>query len=1008
MANVYLSLPVPAGDGVGAGVDVSTMGAEKTLSVDGGAFAGTLYIESSNDNQTSWGPLAVEPFTSDKQVPGKTLAAVQFLRVRRVGSTVGALGSPSVKVGAEPATGVYGALAVPAGNGVGALIDLTGGGSVNTFNVVGAGPTGQEQLLIEVSTDAGGTWSPAIRFTAFGQVGQNYKGVISSARVRRQFVADGAPVPQVSVGSSDESGGGGAFPGYAAPLQNWTQIKAGTLATVARSDSQTTAFPSPGSFVVFCLDYDGAGNDTTGDAGYSPALATPAATMAAALAVAQTRPLKTYERLAQLLPRSGNNATLVILGKPRAGGLPYRNIANTADADFGDVLNGINGWTRVLSRGSDLTNSAQDKVTCGFIVDPATNAAGYSAGAGSTTSSLVNILTAAGAAPALPLEGGTGSSTITAIRIRYSETTPTVALRNACAIIQKNGTDSIVPGDNLPAVPVFVGPGNPANDVFFIETPGLAVGAMNMTTGLVNPTNRITIAGMRAAASSVLTQATTFRLCGVRFDGAFSISILASLVSGRLYADEVNASIILGFSIRVAGTAICSVGSGSATLTACGLLAATQTAFVGNVLTCGDASVVPYGFSLQGVTRAFVGNSNKATSRNLRINNAISGAAAIAQMLCGRLDGVEFSNCTVPLISPGLVAGASSRNPFTAGIQITNILSTDGGNTNVVLDMTTARRQTVDVGTGVTATATAGDIRVAGGAICSFANLAYTNYPDALGNDVQGAAGHVSDNASCFTNASGFTLAAFKVVRGTGTTAEAAAAFADTRAHATGILGVCINNPANGAQALVVPAGLVTINFDAPNPANGGMAYLSDLTAGNASDALPTSGVIVELGFVGKYNPLGSGQAIIDFRPSPGLVPFNATNVAWLNDVLFAPSSAAPIQGLAPYMAGSTLTHYPGGVGVAVDYIPDFVAQLMTVNLRISKLQMIVVGETMGLIVTKNGAVVSTLAIPDGTTGNVSFAAALNGAANDRFGVAITGLDTTGGTLAASMEATVS
>lgn len=231
MANVFASLPVPAAPGVGAWVDVSAMGPERTISVDGGAFDGSILLEGSNDAQVSSPPAAVGPFNGPTFAPKTFTQAWNFLRVRRVN---GSGGTPSVTIAAPAAVAnVFGALVVPASDGVGAALDISGGGDVNTFTCMGAF-TGQ--ILIETSTD-GVNFSPTLLFEIGGTIGFTLNGVLSAARVRRRGPGT-AGTPLVSVGSQATAGAaGGAFPGYAAaPPAIAAVSSAGASALVSRGD----------------------------------------------------------------------------------------------------------------------------------------------------------------------------------------------------------------------------------------------------------------------------------------------------------------------------------------------------------------------------------------------------------------------------------------------------------------------------------------------------------------------------------------------------------------------------------------------------------------------------------------------------------------------------------------------------------------------------------------------------------------------------------------------------
>jgi hypothetical protein len=213
MPNLYASLPVPAGDGVGAWVDVSLFSATRTFSVDGGHFAGQLTIEGSNDAQASSVPLPVPPFFDGGEVIQTAVLTEQFMRIRRTGSASLTPGAPNVQVAAEQQAGtIFGAMNVPTDNGPGTSIDLTLGGEINTFNVSG----GNGQVVIEISTDpAGLIFSPALLFDSGGGVAQTVVGTLKRARVVRRLVtAPGAGnAPLVSVGSGGSSGGGGGGQG---------------------------------------------------------------------------------------------------------------------------------------------------------------------------------------------------------------------------------------------------------------------------------------------------------------------------------------------------------------------------------------------------------------------------------------------------------------------------------------------------------------------------------------------------------------------------------------------------------------------------------------------------------------------------------------------------------------------------------------------------------------------------------------------------------------------------
>ncbi len=876
MANQYVSLPVPAVDGVGAWVDTSLLAPGKVLSVDGGPFSGTIYIEGSNDNQVSAAPVDVLPFTSDAQAPANCVATLQFMRVRRSGTITTTAGAPTVRVSAELGTNIFGALAVPAGNGVGAAIDLSGGGNLNTFNVVGS-LVGVEQLLIEISNDAGVTWSPALLFDSGGQVGRNYDGVIGQARVRRR-ISLGTTAPLVSVGSGDSEGS--AVPTFAAPTQNWVQIVPGVANTAVRSDSRTTSFPSPDSFLVYCVDYDGltlAGNDATANPGYAPSTGVPATDMTTALNAAKLTPFKTLERVGQLLQREGANSTPVVLVRTRTDGEAYRNIANTADQGM-DYLNQFRGNKRLVVRGTlDFVNDLNDKIVCGFLAAAGTNAGGYNAIGGSSASLLVCQLNGGGA-PAFPVEAA-GQSAVSGLRIRFDAATATVALRNATSMVHQNDATNITPSDNLPAVPA-------VNDVFYLEEAGAAVGDFSHVLGTnISFNTAVTVAGIRAvtpALAGFIAGGSNIQYCGIWLASQLSLQRMNSTWF-RTYNDEIGTSIALGLSVRAAGALISNVGfqmlvrSGFSAERFEGTRMASFRVEQGcfsrrGVQVIGSGNASPVATTIAG---ASIGNGGSATARRVRITQPGIGAggAGILISACNgaNIRGTDSTNQTGPLV----------RLENNAGALMVDDMTGTTGNTDVVLDVSPSAGALVKVGTlaANTATATLGDLRMAGGIVGpTFGNLAFTNYPDTNGNDVQGSIRRVCWNVTTLANASGGVLAAFTAVRGNGTTGQMVAAQGNTTPNSTGIAGILLHSTANGASGLVVSAGPVTCNFTgAATP--GTMAKLSDTagfvssTAGTIDTSMGVIDVVIPASTLLIMNLIASPAptGVLVISPGPGI-----------------------------------------------------------------------------------------------------------------------------------------
>lgn len=192
MSSIQVSLPVPAGDGVGAGVDCSLLGAKKTVTV-GGSFTAVVTIEVSQDAGATWAPVA--SFTqADEQALD---FAAQQMRVRINNFTSG---TPDVDVGAEASTGNFSAVNVPAGAGSGTALDVSQFGLWNTITCsTDPGTT----LNIEISQD-GSTWTPVVSFTKAGA-----KTVKFSAQWMRVTAVGTHAVTVIAIGATNESGAGG-------------------------------------------------------------------------------------------------------------------------------------------------------------------------------------------------------------------------------------------------------------------------------------------------------------------------------------------------------------------------------------------------------------------------------------------------------------------------------------------------------------------------------------------------------------------------------------------------------------------------------------------------------------------------------------------------------------------------------------------------------------------------------------------------------------------------------
>jgi hypothetical protein len=240
MANLFVNLPAPASNGVGAGQPTASMGQEKTITVEG-AFAGVVTIEIALDAGVTWGQVA-----SFSQ-PGKLVLdfAAQQMRVRRTGAggTDVVPGLPNVDIAADDSGAQFTALTVPAGDGAGASSIVSTFGEFNTINVTGSF-TGV--VVIQISED-GTDWADVMAFTTPSLESKEFTA--SLMRVVRRGTDPTLPgLPVVTVGATNDpnitsgaSGGSLIFrpgSGLSGPtvFDTWTALYARLLAMRAASN----------------------------------------------------------------------------------------------------------------------------------------------------------------------------------------------------------------------------------------------------------------------------------------------------------------------------------------------------------------------------------------------------------------------------------------------------------------------------------------------------------------------------------------------------------------------------------------------------------------------------------------------------------------------------------------------------------------------------------------------------------------------------------------------------
>lgn len=203
MANLFLDLPVPAGNGTGAPVDVSALGRVKTITVQGD-LKGTITIEFSEDG-SDYFPL--KSFAGKGKI-SKAFAA-QYMRVRVSGYKTG---TGNVDVGSDDIGQQFLAIPAPAGDGVGAAVDVSALGTLNTFAIAG---DFSGTVTIEISED-NVDWAQCASFSDPGH--ETVEVVARYMRVRRDGVDPNNPgSASVALGAVNDAAGaaaGASFLGY--------------------------------------------------------------------------------------------------------------------------------------------------------------------------------------------------------------------------------------------------------------------------------------------------------------------------------------------------------------------------------------------------------------------------------------------------------------------------------------------------------------------------------------------------------------------------------------------------------------------------------------------------------------------------------------------------------------------------------------------------------------------------------------------------------------------------
>lgn len=615
----------------------------------------------------------------------------------------------------------------------------------------------------------------------------------------------------------------------------------------------------------FAVDYD---NGSDLNVGYSDT----------SMADAGTKAVKTIEQLRKIVPINGNGQIAVIAIRNRASGATYRKADNSADADL--ELLSYSGYVQLLVRGTGtvatantvaFSNDAADKIACGSQIKSGTNSAGYNP-TGSPTASVISCQLAGGGAASLTAEPG-----LLGYRIRFDYNTTTAALRNACSMIWSNTSSQVTLGTDLPATPV-------TSDVFYIEEPGVAIGRGvvsngNATSSAVGSLTQrgIQVAGFKFTGSTapVLQQRgpiafTNFSFIDVPNSTSFSAISWNGAIDCRstnTYIDETAATITTGTGIR---------SEGSITASSCQQIiishnvtnqARPQILQV-NSFTLGLACVSAGGIILQncGTPPALtnlggnvIGNAGSTTNRRFRSTGVNVNEAINLTRSGALLYGIDITNAGAsPMISIKGVGVSASIN---------DVVGTTS-NTGNGLDLTLARDSSVLMGTIVanTYTGAAGkDIVCGNNTFYVHADYALTDLRDNQHNHIQGTAGSLIGAATPVSNDGNANIGQYLLVRATGS-GTVRVAQANTNANASGVVGVGQSAFTTAQGTMIVNGGGTWIQFDA-TPTIGNIAYLSNVTAGQARDTSPPLNLTNQKLRLGRILRVSGTKGFVSFFP---------------------------------------------------------------------------------------------------------------------------------------------
>lgn len=457
---------------------------------------------------------------------------------------------------------------------------------------------------------------------------------------------------------------------------------------------------------------------------------------------------KTLTKLISVLPKNGAGRKVVIALKGpttnTAAAVSYLkpDLVTLDDLDFRGVI----GYRYFLARTTQsFLNTTTDKETLAPVLGQVgpNGDSSFSVDVGAT----INTFNVVGG-------GLTAKPGLYGMRVRFTGNV-TAALANKTFNIWKNSATEIILGFNAGVAPA-------SGDTFFIERPGVIVDQFYSTSDQAGGqgasgfsiTFAQNICGIRCSQTTSITNfingpglTQTVSFC--EFDNRCSIGVVASVSIRESYVDELLANITTGAGLRwsINGAAAMVTGStnssvqlfcsalvgGSSASTSMARPQAAGTLWIGSY--CAKDFVLQGGKPVGG-HGVLIGNAGGGASSFYRRSYFDNAAILPGQSTGIEIRGVDINNC----------AGKACIR-FQSVVHGTlqfwdDIVSTDGGNTDVVITVSNYQYNTLMLGARnepITATASLGDIRTYDNTIISFATINTDEYVDTGSNRYVGA-----------------------------------------------------------------------------------------------------------------------------------------------------------------------------------------------------------------------------------------------------------------------------